>query len=128
MPSRSAGVLDVLFTEFAVSVVRFPIWWYSTGFRRIATSAANALRYRSEEFAFGLWMKNLFVPMYGQVDITGKIISVFMRIVVMIGRGIAFCIEVALYTFGLFLWLLTPFLLALFLGLNLAAWASRLPV
>lgn len=125
MSSRAAGVLDVLITEVAVSVVRFPIWWYSTGFRRVASSAVNALRYRSEEFAFGLWMKNLFVPMYGQVDLTGKIISVFMRIVVLIGRGIAFCIEAALYAVGLACWLLAPFLIALFLGLNLAAWAGH---
>jgi hypothetical protein len=126
MSSRAAGVLDVLVTEFAVSVVRFPIWWYSNGFRRVATSALNALRYRSEEFAFALWLKNLFVPMYGQVDITGKIISVFMRIVVIIGRGIAFCIEALLYFVGLMCWLLAPFMIALFLGINIAVWSGRL--
>lgn len=35
-----------------------------------------------------LWLKNLFVPMFGQTDLQGRIVSVFIRIVNVIFRTI----------------------------------------
>lgn len=35
-----------------------------------------------------VWIKNIFVPMFGQRDWQSRLISIFMRTVQIIGRGI----------------------------------------
>lgn len=64
-----------------------------------------------------IWLKNFFVPMYGQYDWTGRLISVFMRLVILIGRFIALIVEAIVYVLLLGLWLASPpALLLLFLA------------
>ena len=121
MPSRGTAIANVLVGDLLTSVVWFPVWWYSTGLRRVATFARNELRYRAEAYSFKIWIKSFFVPMYGQYDIAGRLISVFMRFVVLIGRGVAFVIEALFYLIGLFLWMLAPFMFAMFAVLNAVA-------
>lgn len=66
------------------------------------------LQYRVRAYAFAVWIKNLFVPMYGQYDWTGRIISFFMRVFVMIGRAIALCLEAIIYGIIIILWAVFP--------------------
>jgi hypothetical protein len=53
------------------------------------------LKTGNESLAPGLWLANLFVPMYGQFDFQGRVISFLVRLVQIIVR-----------IFGLFLWLI----------------------
>jgi hypothetical protein len=85
----------------------------------VANSAFNALRYRARAYAFVIWIKNFFVPMYGQYDWTGRLVSIFMRIVVLIGRGIALVVEAMVYAAGLVVWVLAPFVALLMFITNL---------
>lgn len=71
------------------------------------------LEYRVRAYAFRVWIKNFFVPMYGQHDWTGRIISVFMRFFVLIGRAIALVIEALLYAVFIVIWALAPIVTAL---------------
>jgi hypothetical protein len=96
------------------SVVWFPFWWYTKGLSMVGAHALNALRYRAQSYAFVLWLKNFFTPMYGQHDWVGRLVSVFMRLVVFIGRLVAFVVEALIYGVGLILWMLAPAGLAAF--------------
>jgi hypothetical protein len=112
MQSRAGAVANLLVVDLLGSVVWFPVWWYTKGFQRMVNAAALALRYRASSYAFRIWLKNFFVPMYGQHDLAGRTVSVFMRFVVLIGRLIAFAVEAAVYGIGLFLWIVAPMIFA----------------
>lgn len=106
----------LIFIDLLGSVAWFPVWWYTKGFALVRAKAWASLRYRSQSYGFRIWIRNFFVPMYGQYDITGKLVSVFMRFIVLIGRSIAFSVEALIYAAGLLLWVaapITPVLLAL---------------
>lgn len=68
-----------------------------------------------EAFAIGnrnlavtLWIKNWFVPMFGQHDWQGRIISVFIRTVQIIIRSILFVLWSVVVVFGFLLWVFGP--------------------
>lgn len=115
---------------FAVDVVGsalyFPVWWYTEGFFEVINAVKRALAYRWRAYSFGVWMRNFFVPMYGQYDLAGRAVSVFMRLVVLIGRGVAFIAEAVGYFIATGLWLMLPTLAFLFFFLNLFQGIAKL--
>ena len=108
MNSRVGAVAHLLFIDLLGSIVWFPVWWYTKGLSLVASNAIAALKYRSQSYSFRIWIRNFFVPMYGQYDIWGRIISVLMRFIVLIGRSIAISVEAAIYALGIVLWALAP--------------------
>lgn len=93
-----------IFYELVGEVVRFPVWWYSTGILHTIGLLFGVWRGYARTLAIGVWMKNLFVPMYGQYSIQGRIISVFMRLVQIVFRGLALvlCGALLVVLFGLY--------------------------
>jgi hypothetical protein len=120
MKSRVGSVAQLVFVDLLGSVAWFPVWWYTTGFLMMGKSALSTLRYRSESYAFRVWLQNFFTPMYGQYDWTGRLISVFMRFVVLVGRAIAIVFEAAVYAVGLVLWAALPIVALIALLTNLS--------
>lgn len=104
----TVSLVKTAFAETAGSVIRFPYWWYTEGLSKTARWIWNALAYRWRASAIGLWMQNLLVPMYGQYDLSGRMVSFFMRLVVLFWRSIAFAIEGAAYAILLVAWCLAP--------------------
>lgn len=100
----------LLFVDLLGSVVWFPVWWYSKGLSLVSSKALAALQYRVRSYGFRIWVRNFFVPMYGQYDITGRLVSVFMRFIVLIGRSIALAVEALIYGLGLVVWVIAPVL------------------
>ena len=105
------------------SVLYFPAWWYTTGFVSVLGWYHRTLSYQWRSYGFAIWMRNILVPMYGQYDWTGRLISFFMRIVVLIARFFAFIALSLVYGLALVLWLIGPiaclllFLQSLYQGL-----------
>lgn len=114
-----SSLFQFLFVDVIGSVLYFPIWWYTEGFFEVVNWSRRSLAYRWRAYSFALWLKNFFVPMYGQYDWAGRLVSVFMRFVVLIGRGIAFIAEAIGYLFIIALWLALPAFAFLFFFLNL---------
>jgi len=108
MKSRVGAVAQLLFVDLAGSIVWFPVWWYTRGLQRVINAAYTAIGYRIRAYAFGVWIRNFFVPMYGLHDWTSRLISVFMRLVVLIGRCIGLVFEILLYAVGIAAWVLLP--------------------
>jgi hypothetical protein len=65
----------------------FPLWWYSAGFIKTATGVTNFYKNQEASIGFLVWLKNIFVPMYGQHDTAGRFVSFFIRVVQIFFRG-----------------------------------------
>jgi len=95
-------VLPRLLFEAFIDAIYFPFWWYTAGAKHAFLWCLSLLQSGNDNFAPGLWLKNIFVPMFGQYDIQGRIISFLMRLAQVVGR-----------TFALFIWFLISFILFL---------------
>lgn len=112
-------ILQRLAMEFVFDVFLFPVWWYTNGLKRVILACGRTVQEANISLAPGIWLKNIFVPMYGQSDWQGRIMSVFMRIVNIIGRGFAFGVFL-FFMFGLILlWIAFPPFIMLMLGFSL---------
>lgn len=78
--------------EAILDIFYFPIWWYSRGLVRAGRWCLGFLQGGNEMFAPVVWIKNVFVPMYGQYDWQGRIISFLMRVFQIIVRSVALVI------------------------------------
>lgn len=108
MKKTSMGVSTKLIGQILWDFIYFPIWWYSVGWFRFGKFLYNFLAWQQASLGFFVWVKNLFVPMYGQSDITGRLISFFIRLVQIIFRGLLLLI-IFVITLALFIiWPLVP--------------------
>jgi hypothetical protein len=105
MPSIEASFRIV--RDLTLDLLYFPIWWYSTGLMERVNGAGELITGASRSLQIGLWIRNIFVPMYGAYDWQSRLISVFMRCVQIVARVIALVFWVlvafaffALYVFG----------------------------
>lgn len=101
-------VLQRLFLQFFLDILLFPLWWYTDGLRRVLVSLWYNFQDVNLMLSPGLWLKNIFKPMYGQTDIQGRLMSFFMRTVNIIGRSIALLFWFFLLFIILLLWLAMP--------------------
>jgi len=110
--------------KIIVSILReilyFPLWWYSVGFFRAIKKAFGFWRAQEKTLGFSVWLKNIFVPMYGQSDLTGRLISFLIRLVQVIFRGALLFVVFALVLFFLIFWLLIPIFLLLTIAFQLS--------
>ena len=99
-----------------LDIVYAPVWWYSSGAKQVFLGCGASIKHTAAQLAPGLWLKNIFVPMFGQHDLQGRFVSFFVRLGNIIVRGIALVIWMLLvFTFFAF-WLVLPlFVLRMFL-------------
>lgn len=81
-----------LVIDTVMGVVGFPLWWYTRGLLQFARFVWRTLADYQAMLGIVVWVKNIFVPMYGSYDIVGRIISFFMRLAMIVLRGIALII------------------------------------
>lgn len=82
-------ILQRLLLEALLDVIYFPLWWYAGGAKHALFWCLDFFKTGNQTLAPGLWLKNIFVPMYGQYDFQGRLISFIMRLANVIGRSIA---------------------------------------
>ena len=97
-----------VFIEIIRDILYFPVWWYSRGLVYLSASLWHFLVNRQKGLALGVWVKNIFRPMYAQTDWQGVLISIFMRIVEIIIRSIAMLFWVIVAIVGFLLWIILP--------------------
>jgi len=94
-------------------ILYYPLWWYSVGFLRAIKSLFNVWRNQEKSLGFSVWLRNIFVPMYGQHDFPGRLISFIIRLVQIIFRGALLLVLLMLLLAILLGWLLLPIFLLL---------------
>jgi hypothetical protein len=93
--------------------VYFPLWWYTHGLAYAGKSCVAWLGRANQRLAPGLWLKNIFVPMYGQRDFTGKVISFVIRFFQVIVRSLVLGLFAMGCIFGVSFWVTLPFIVVL---------------
>lgn len=94
--------------ETIVSVLYFPLWWYGAGLRRVLAALGRSFTNYHAALGVSVWVKNLFTPMYGVRDITGKLISFFIRLFEILGRALVLLVWAALLGIFLMAYLALP--------------------
>lgn len=101
-------VLQRIFFEGFLDIFYAPVWWYSRGLEYWGKKCLALLQNGNETLAPELWLKNLFVPMFGQYDWQGRLISFLIRFVQVIARGLALMVWAMICAIVFFAWILVP--------------------
>lgn len=101
-------ILQRLAIEAILDVLYFPIWWYTGGVWHALMFCLDMLKEGNRNFAPGVWLRNIFVPMYGQYDWQGRIISFIMRLAQIIGRTFALLVWLVVCLIFFLIWLALP--------------------
>ena len=112
-------MLQTIFRATILNFLIFPLWWYSRGLFVVLGGSFHSIKEQQRNLALDIWLKNIFVPMYGQYDIAGRIISFFMRLAQIIGRSVALAVWTVIVAAGIGLWLVLPVVIAYHIAFNL---------
>lgn len=107
---RSNLILAIksLAVDSVASILYFPVWWYTLGAYRVAAYGCRTLGNAGHGFGVRIWFKNLFRPMFGQYDIAGRIISFFMRLIMITYYSVVLMILAVLMAALFAFWLALP--------------------
>lgn len=89
-------------------IVRFPLWWYTSGALYTARRLSTSVRNYARSLAIGVWVKNWFTPMFGQYDWQSRLISFIVRSAQIVGRGFVLMIWVGVCVVQLVAYLVLP--------------------
>lgn len=101
-------VAQRIIIDFFLHLFYFPIWWYSGGLVHVGKACIRMVQSTNYTLAPGLWLKNIFVPVYGADDWQGRIISFFLRLVNVIVRGFMLLVWIGFVLFLFSLWIVLP--------------------
>jgi hypothetical protein len=91
-----------------LDIFYFPLWWYTGGIFHSLKWCTSFFLQGNQSLSPGLWFKNLLVPMYGQYDWQGRIISFIMRFVQFCARSVALIVWLVVCIFLFVIWLILP--------------------
>lgn len=94
--------------DFVLHILYFPVWWYSVGLLHVARRCFHMVQTVNYTLAPGLWLRNIFVPIFGADDWQGRIVSFFLRLINVIIRGFMLCLWIACVLFLFLLWIGLP--------------------
>tara|TARA_Y100000310_G_C20062975_1_gene525831 strand:+ start:139 stop:516 length:378 start_codon:yes stop_codon:yes gene_type:complete len=97
-----------LFVDSILEILYFPIWWYSKGLKRTVLYSWRGIKNTNFNLGLVIMFKHIFKPMYGQYDRAGRIISFFMRLVLLIVKLITFIFFVIFYIVFILFWISLP--------------------
>ena len=110
-------IVNSLFLQLVVDVFYAPVWWYSQGLLWFFRKVVASIRETAQSAGLGIWVKNIFVPMYGQYDIWGRIVSFIVRFANIIGRAVWVFVWAIICLVVLLAWIAAPItLLVIFLS------------
>ena len=115
------AVFPRIVIEFFLDILFFPLWWYTGGMVYALGAAGSVFATGNGFLAPGLWLKNLFVPMFGQHDLQGRLVSFIIRLGNVIFRGFALLIWSIIVFALLLVWVLAPLAIGYMLILTLAS-------
>lgn len=104
----SIALFQQVILQLVVEAVTGPVWWYTGG-------VVHMMRWMREQsirtwyrLAIGLWIRNILVPMFGQYDWQGRIISFFIRLFQIVARMIVFVLALLWYAVLVLAWCAAP--------------------
>lgn len=101
-----------IIAQFLLDVLYFPIWWYSRGIFKVVSWSGRFISARQKGLALGVWVKNIFTPMYGQHDWAGMLISFITRLLQIIVRSVVMLFWLLICFIVIVCWLAAPLYIA----------------
>ncbi|MDO9399694.1 MAG: hypothetical protein Q7T79_03375 [bacterium] len=99
-----------ILAEIIRDILYFPVWWYSRGLNNVFKFLWKFLVNKQKSLGLLIWIKNIFIPMYGQYDWQGMLISFFVRLVQIIIRSFVMLFWLVLVVLVICTWLALPLL------------------
>lgn len=106
--STSSRAALFLLREFVGEVLYFPVWWYSAG---LVLTWRNLIRQWSalaNRLSLRILLENMGKPMYGDTTRSGRIISFFFRLILVVARSAVLLVWTVVEAIFLLLWLAGP--------------------
>jgi len=104
------NIVKSLFIDTLLSIFYFPIWWYGPGLKKRFLIFKEQVKKLSKLLALKIMFANYFKPMFGEYSRQGRMISFFMRTILLFWRLILFLVSF----FGLLIlflvWIILPIL------------------
>ena len=85
-----------------------PFWWYTAGLAWFGQKVLSFINNKRRSLNIGVWVRYLFVPMYGEKDTIGRLISFFIRFFQIIFRTFALAFYLLISFLVLLVWLIFP--------------------
>lgn len=101
-------MLSYLLKYIILDTLYFPLWWYTRGFKKILLWAGNSMAEAERAAALKLWLKAMFQPMFQDYTRSGRIISFFMRLILLIFKLAGIGVWAAFLLCLIALWLVLP--------------------
>lgn len=101
-------ILSRLSLGLFFEIIYAPVWWYTQGLLWIINQIGTSIKDTANSASLGLWVRNLFVPMYGQYDVWGRIVSFMIRFANIVGRSLWVGLWVIMCAGVLLVWLILP--------------------
>ncbi len=114
----------LFFVDLLGGIVAWPFWWYSAGALLMLRNLHSFFRDYARSVAVGVWVKNLFVPMYGVRDWQSRIISVFMRAAQIVARSLFLLVLLIVVVLAFVVYLALPVGTVFFVLFHLTALLS----
>jgi len=77
------NMIKFIIKHIILDIIYFPIWWYSKGLHYILRWAKNSLANSEQILALKIWLKSMFKPMFQDYSREGRIVSFFMRTIIL---------------------------------------------
>lgn len=100
--------LKFVLVDLIGEILYFPLWWYGRGLKNTLIWCFQKAKRGIINLGIGIWLKNIFTPMYGQYDIVGRIISFFIRLAQIIARSLFFILWLILLLLIFIFYLVLP--------------------
>ena len=92
------------------AVLYFPVYWYGPGLLKRDKGLGRRVRNLAHFLALRIMFINLFKPMFGEHTRSGRIISFFMRLILLGWRLILFVLGTIFWTILFLAWIFLPLL------------------
>ncbi len=103
------SALKYITVDIVLDILYFPIWWYSKGLQRVLSYVRNsAAFFIRRRLALGVWLKSMFKPMFGDYTKEGRIISFFMRVIVLIWKLVITVVWLVCLFVLVIIWIILP--------------------
>ncbi len=110
MNNSNSSTTSIVIADIFWNILFFPIWWYSIGLVEFLKKIKVFLSDKQKSLGLFVWIKNIFVPMYGQKDFQGVMISIVMRFIQIVFRFLAMVFWCLVSFVAVLAWLSFPIL------------------
>ena len=101
-------MLKYILQHILLDTLYFPLWWYTRGLKRVLNWAGVSIKDMERTAGIKIWISAMFKPMFQDYTRSGRIISFFMRVVLLIFKLIIFVVWTIFVGCIIVVWMALP--------------------